>query len=99
LYKLRHLQNDFFSLCTFTYLFLKRKKKKMSKLNKDVLSMIFGELLDDNNSLYSLILVNRMWCEVAVPILWNDPWKNLQNLGEIMYFGVVFKKFFLKVTY
>ena len=66
----------------------------MSKLNKDVLSMIFEELLDDKNSLYSLILVNRMWCEVAVPILWYDPWKNLQNHGEIMCFKVVFKIFF-----
>ena len=51
----------------------------MSKLNKDVLYLIFEELIDDKNSLYSLLLVNKIWCEVVVPILWRDPWRNLRT--------------------
>jgi hypothetical protein len=49
----------------------------MSKLNKDILFLIFEELKDDKKSLYSSILINKIWCEVAIPILWKDPWKNL----------------------
>src|SRR5581483_10100052 len=51
----------------------------MSKLNKDVLFLIFEELKNDKKSLHSSILTNRTWCEVAIPILWRNPWKSLQN--------------------
>src|SRR3954452_13723834 len=49
----------------------------MSKLNKDILFMIFNELFHDYdyNSLFSCLLVNRYWCETAVPILWRNPWR------------------------
>ena len=52
----------------------------MSMLIKDVLFLIFEELMDDNESLYSLILVSKIWCQVAVPILWKDPWRNLRKM-------------------
>ncbi|RGB21463.1 hypothetical protein C1646_822963, partial [Rhizophagus diaphanus] len=42
-------------------------------LNEDVLSQIFEELKDDKNSLYSCLLVNRLWCVITVPILWRNP--------------------------
>ncbi|PKC62853.1 hypothetical protein RhiirA1_464550 [Rhizophagus irregularis] len=42
-------------------------------LNEDVLSQIFKELKDDKNSLYSCLLVNRLWCAITVPILWRNP--------------------------
>src|SRR5688572_16188446 len=45
----------------------------MSKLNEDVLFLILEELQDDRKSLYSCLLVNRTWCETAVPILWKNP--------------------------
>src|SRR6266498_1452051 len=41
--------------------------------NKDVLFLIFKELNNDKKSLYSCLLVNRTWCEIAVPILWKNP--------------------------
>ncbi|GES93356.1 hypothetical protein GLOIN_2v1671856 [Rhizophagus clarus] len=41
--------------------------------NKDVLSLITENLEDDKISLHSCLLVNRSWCEVAVPILWKIP--------------------------
>src|SRR4051812_39447140 len=47
----------------------------MSKLNKDILFLLFEELQDDSSSLFSCLLVNRLWCETAVPILWRDPWR------------------------
>ncbi|GBC07417.1 hypothetical protein RclHR1_07450005 [Rhizophagus clarus] len=46
----------------------------MSKLNRDVLSLIFEELQEDSKSLFSCLMVNRLWCEIGVPILWKNPW-------------------------
>ncbi|RIA85199.1 hypothetical protein C1645_831163 [Glomus cerebriforme] len=43
----------------------------MFKINKDVLFLILEELKDDRKSLYSCVLVNRIWCETTVPILWK----------------------------
>jgi hypothetical protein len=46
----------------------------MSKLNKDILSLLFEELQDDPKSLFSCLMVNRLWCEIVIPILWRNPW-------------------------
>ncbi|EXX52924.1 uncharacterized protein OCT59_012777 [Rhizophagus irregularis] len=47
----------------------------MSKLNKDILFLIFEELVqDDSKSLFSCLMVNRLWCETGIPILWRNPW-------------------------
>src|ERR1041384_8333353 len=43
----------------------------MSILNLDCLNIIFNELEEDKNSLFSCLLVNKEWCNVAVPILWR----------------------------
>ncbi|GBB98784.1 hypothetical protein RclHR1_03320010 [Rhizophagus clarus] len=42
----------------------------MSQLSADCLNEIFEYLEDDKVSLYSCLLVNRLWCEVSVRILW-----------------------------
>src|SRR5438105_4897990 len=42
---------------------------------KDILLIIFEELEDDQASLFSCLLVNRLWCETAVPFLWRNPWR------------------------
>ena len=47
----------------------------MSKLNKDILFLIFEELQDDSKSLFSCLMVNRLWCETVIPILWKNPWQ------------------------
>jgi hypothetical protein len=58
----------------------------MSKLNKDILCHIFQTLHETiisnlNNekkykkSLHSCLLVNKLWCETIIPILWNYPYK------------------------
>uniref|UniRef100_U9SJ23 Uncharacterized protein n=1 Tax=Rhizophagus irregularis (strain DAOM 181602 / DAOM 197198 / MUCL 43194) TaxID=747089 RepID=U9SJ23_RHIID len=43
----------------------------MSKLNKDILFLIFEELKDDSKSLFSCLMTNRLWCEIVIPILWK----------------------------
>src|SRR3954453_2564320 len=43
----------------------------MVKLNLDCLNLIFDELKGDKNSLLSCLLVNKEWCNIAVPILWK----------------------------
>src|SRR6266536_816722 len=52
----------------------------MSQLDADCLTEIF-EYLDDKFSLYSCILVNRLWCEVSVRILW----RNVYNYNKRTY--------------
>ncbi|PKY42644.1 hypothetical protein RhiirA4_456477 [Rhizophagus irregularis] len=61
----------------------------MSNLNNDILYLIFEELQDDDNSLYSCLLVNKTWCETTVPILWKDPWKRLKNGKERSLLNVI----------
>ncbi|GBC03334.1 hypothetical protein RclHR1_05070018 [Rhizophagus clarus] len=46
----------------------------MSKLNKDVLFLILEELQDDSKFLFSCLMVNRLWCETTIPVLWRKPW-------------------------
>jgi hypothetical protein len=46
----------------------------MSKLNKDILFLIFEELQDDPKSLFSCLMINRLWCETVIPTLWRNPW-------------------------
>src|SRR6266542_4212305 len=55
----------------------------MSKLNKDTLFLIFEELQDDSKSLFSCLMVNRLWCEIVIPILWMNPWN---------YYGINYSK-------
>ncbi|RIA92896.1 hypothetical protein C1645_874466 [Glomus cerebriforme] len=50
----------------------------MSKLNKDVLSLILEELHDNVKSLYSCLFVNKTWCNIVVPILWKNFLKHLK---------------------
>ena len=53
----------------------------MSQLPADCLNEIFEYLEDDKFTLYSCILVNRLWCEVSVRILW----KNVYNYNKRTY--------------
>ena len=39
----------------------------------EISSDIIKNLRNDFNTLYSLALVNRFWCRLAVPLLWEDP--------------------------
>src|SRR6266542_6627305 len=51
----------------------------MSKLNGDLLYLIFKELQNDRKVLLSCLTVNKIWCETIIPILWRNPWKFLKE--------------------
>src|SRR5213594_463245 len=58
----------------------------MTKLNVDCLHLIFNELLEDSNSLYSCLLFNKEWCNVVAPILWRIySWGNRSELEKKVY--------------
>src|SRR3954471_8748001 len=42
------------------------------KLPVDCLNEIFEFLEEDKVTLHSCLLVNRLWCEISVRILWRD---------------------------
>src|SRR3954447_4694822 len=60
----------------------------MSKLNKDILLLIFEELQDDSVSLFSCLMVNRIWCETVIPVLWRNPWRYCINYHKSCLFGI-----------
>jgi hypothetical protein len=37
---------------------------------------IIQYFLHDHKTLYSCILVNRLWCRLAIPLLWDDPFSS-----------------------
>src|ERR1700743_245559 len=41
----------------------------------DCLNEIAENLEEDKSTLHSCLLVNRLWCEVSVRILWRDIWR------------------------
>ncbi|PKY50329.1 hypothetical protein RhiirA4_466761 [Rhizophagus irregularis] len=45
--------------------------------NKDIIYLVLKDLKYDKISLYSCLLINRTWCKMTVPILWNNPIKLL----------------------
>src|SRR3954452_15756387 len=49
-------------------------------LPTDCLNGIFKCLLNDAGSLHSCLLVNKLWCEIVIPLLWNNPWQSTQLL-------------------
>ena len=64
----------------------------MPKLNKDILFLIFDALQEDSKTLFSCLMVDRLWCETAIPILWRNPWcyninyRNKSSLYHIITF-------------
>ena len=50
------------------------------QLSADCLNEIFEYLEDDKFTLHSCLLVNRLWCEVSVRILWRNVWTASRQL-------------------
>src|ERR1041385_5533662 len=61
----------------------------MSKLNRDILFLIFKELQYDKNSLHSCLLVDKTWCEIIIPILWKNPLMNLKDEKMESQFNII----------
>ncbi|GES99701.1 hypothetical protein GLOIN_2v1789107 [Rhizophagus clarus] len=47
----------------------------MVNVNENVIFLILKELENDNQTLFSCLLVNKIWCGTTVPILWKNPLK------------------------
>ncbi|PKC75717.1 hypothetical protein RhiirA1_448506 [Rhizophagus irregularis] len=62
----------------------------MSRLNPDILILIFDKLQYDKKSLYSCILVNREWCRIVVPILWKVTWYNDEKSERKLFNTILF---------
>src|ERR1044072_623685 len=39
----------------------------------EISTYIIQNLRNNFSTLYSLVLVNRFWCRLAIPLLWEDP--------------------------
>ncbi|RIA96273.1 hypothetical protein C1645_815585 [Glomus cerebriforme] len=61
----------------------------ISKLNEDVLYLILKTFKDHKPTLYSCLLVNKIWCKIIIPILWRDPWKGLESKKEKLLLNVI----------
>ena len=44
------------------------------RLPVECLNEVFEYLEEDKVALHSCLLVNRLWCEISVRILWRDIW-------------------------
>src|SRR4051812_15680082 len=61
----------------------------MSQFFEDCLRIIFTEFKNDSNTLYSCMLVNRYWCQIIVPILWENPYI-LKNISHKKLYNTIF---------
>ena len=59
----------------------------MFKLNKDILFLIFEEFRYDSKSLLSCLMVNKLWSETIIPILWRNPWR-YSNYKKSLYYVI-----------
>src|SRR5436190_4385200 len=55
------------------------------QLPADCLNEIFEYLEEDKITLHSCLLVNRLWCQVAVRILWMNVWDFQYNNSHQMH--------------
>src|ERR1044072_909976 len=64
---------------------------RLSKLNKDILFLLFEELQSDSESLFRCLLVDKLWCETVIPILWRNPWgyDNLDYKGNRSLYHII----------
>src|SRR6266536_1167720 len=44
-----------------------------SKISSELIYEIIKYFQNDFSTLHSCILVNRLWCRLAIPLLWEDP--------------------------
>src|SRR5688572_8117613 len=51
----------------------------MSSIPVEIFRHVFGHFSDDKRSLYSCLLVNKIWCGIAVSILWSNPFKYING--------------------
>ncbi|CAG8456032.1 9620_t:CDS:1 [Acaulospora morrowiae] len=58
----------------------------ISRLPCEVLEEVFNYLSSDSNFLYNCLLVDKLWCQIIVRILWRNPW-NYYSLSKSMFWS------------
>src|SRR2546430_10311940 len=53
----------------------------------DCLNEVFEYLEEDKSTLHSCLLVNHLWCEVSVRILWRNIWNFIYFIDIDCYFA------------
>ncbi|CAB5353226.1 unnamed protein product [Rhizophagus irregularis] len=56
----------------------------LPNLNPDILLEIVRELKDNRGSLFNFLFVNKFFCEVAVSVLWRNPFRYKVNSYSII---------------
>src|SRR5260363_69665 len=56
----------------------------VTKLPTECFFKIFNNLQDDYKSLYSCLLVSRLWCRIIIPILWSK----IDKLNDIRLINI-----------
>ncbi|PKY14595.1 hypothetical protein RhiirB3_426614 [Rhizophagus irregularis] len=72
------------------------------QLNFDCLTRIFKFIIeedDDSSLLYSPSLVNKLWCQAAIPFLWSNPWKFNSNRNNLQWKRNILIKTYLSCLY
>ncbi|RIB24391.1 hypothetical protein C2G38_2031934 [Gigaspora rosea] len=59
---------------------------KMIALPNEYYYEIFNNFRQDYKNLFSCALVNRQWCGVVIPILWNEPGHHFKDIRLIRIF-------------
>src|SRR6266542_3031742 len=60
-----------------------------SKLPAVCLDQIFRYLDDDAKHLYSCLLVNWGWCDIAVRVLWINPWQFDKQTSDYTFWTAI----------
>src|SRR4051812_36186723 len=55
------------------------------QLSTDCLEEILEYLEIDKSTLYSCLLINRLWCKISVRILWRNIWWFKYNIYKEQY--------------
>lgn len=72
------------------------------QLNFDCLNRIFKFIIEDDGHtslLYSPSLVNKLWCQAAIPFLWSNPWKFNNNRTNLQWKRNILIKTYLSCLY
>src|ERR1043166_5138120 len=56
----------------------------------EVSNDIIQNLRNDFETLYSLALVNRFWCRLAIPLLWEDPFSIKYRVNPFHFLDTYF---------
>jgi hypothetical protein len=55
----------------------------------EISTCIIQNLRNNHGTLYSLALVNRFWCRLAIPLLWEDPFSiNYQEKSSSRFLNI-----------